>query len=82
MSCTFCWGTLKPIEDPAAKAGLRCVSCGTVETAAQLMARALRKAVRISLETPLEPELKAGPGVEDRGTVEDFLKSLGMGPQI
>lgn len=79
MSCTFCRGTLKPIEDPAAKAGLRCVSCGTVETAAQLMARALRKAVRISVETPVEPGVE--PGRDDGRAVDAFLKSLETGPQ-
>jgi hypothetical protein len=79
MACLLCRGTLVPIEVPTAETAFQCMSCGSVDTAENMMARALRKAVRVETDDP-EPQsvvpASGGASEKDRDAVLRFLASL------
>ena len=79
MACSMCRGSLVPIEAPSSDTTFQCLVCGTVDTAEAMMARALRKAVKIIAEGDEEGRVTepAAP-LPDADYVESFLKSLGM----
>ena len=81
MACSLCRGTLVPIEVPTAETAFQCMSCGNVDTAENMMARALKKAVRVKTDEP-EPQnvvpANGGASDEDRDLVRRFLASLDM----
>ena len=79
MACSLCRGTLVPIEIPTAETAFQCMSCGTVDTAEEMMARALRKAVRVKTDEPgQESPIPATSSLSDgdREAVLRFLESL------